>query len=93
MPQPTQDEIQRAEELLRTIPEYAALVDPANRGKMFRVGEASQLAKLTDYSVRNFAEKGFIHGAIRFPDGQWRIPYSSLVCFVAEQYRNSQQVG
>ena len=92
MPEPTQNEVQEAEALLSTIPEYRDLVDPKNRGRVLKTGEAARLSRLTDHNIRTYAEKGLLHGAIHFPDG-WRIPYSSLVCFVAEQYRRSQQAG
>jgi len=92
MPQPTQDEVQKAEELLSTIPEYRELVDPRNRGRVFKTGEAARLSHLTDHNIRTYAEKGLFHGAINFPDG-WRIPYSSMIYFVADQYRRSKQVG
>jgi hypothetical protein len=93
MPEPTADEVGQAEALLGTIPEYRPLVDPTNRGHVFKTGEAARLAHLSDHAIRTYAEKGLFHGAIHFPDTGWRIPYSSLVCFVADQYRRSRNAG
>jgi hypothetical protein len=92
MPEPTPIEVEQAEAALSTIPEYRDLVAPRNHGRMLKTGEAARLSRLTDHNIRTYAEKGLLHGAINFPDG-WRIPYSSLVCFVADQYRRSQQTG
>jgi len=93
VPEPTADEVAQAEALLGTIPEYRPLVDPNNRGRVFKTGEAARLSHLSDHAIRTYAEKGLFHGAIHFPDTGWRIPYSSLVCFVADQYRRSRNAG
>jgi hypothetical protein len=93
MPEPTQEEIVRAEAILRTIPEYQALIaygeDPKS-SKLLGPGGASKLSGLSEHAIRKYADEGRLHGAINYPDLGWRIPYSALVTFIAQVYRQSQ---
>lgn len=93
MPEPSAQEIAKAEAILNSIPEYRALIEYGADPKSNRLmgpGQASKLSGLSEHAIRKYADEGRFHGAINYPDLGWRIPYSALVTFIAEVYRQSQ---
>jgi hypothetical protein len=93
MPEPTNEEFEESLAFLRSIPEYHDLVnygeDPKTN-KLLTIRGASGLIGISPRIVEDYAESGKFRGALRYPDLGWRIPYTSLIYFMAELRRRSQ---
>jgi hypothetical protein len=93
MPEPTKEEFEEALAFLRTIPEYHDLVhygDDPKTNKLLTVRGASGLIGISPRIVEDYAQSGKFRGALRYPDLGWRIPYTSLIYFMADLRRQSQ---
>ena len=91
MPEPTMDEVARAEEVLARIPELAPIVsDPR---PFWKTGEVAALLGVTDHIVRGWCESGQIRGAIKYEQNVgWRIPRSGLLVFLASRQSGQQAI-
>ncbi|HEV2459221.1 MAG TPA: hypothetical protein VGS80_12755 [Ktedonobacterales bacterium] len=93
MTEPTEGEWKAAEALLDAIPEYHLLTRSPT--PFWKVQQVAGPLGVTEHIVRNWCERGYIRGAIKYDDPQvgWRIPRSGLIVFLAERVRAQQQQG
>jgi len=90
MPEPTTEEVERAEALLAGIPELASIVrDPR---PFWKASEVAAMLGVTDHIVRAWCDSGQIRGAIKYDvNVGWRIPRSGLLVFLAARRAGGQQ--
>jgi hypothetical protein len=89
MPEPTRDELNAAIALLEGAgPEYSPLLHGGPPSGFLKVGEVAKLTGWSEHTTRNILDSGAIRGAILYPHG-WSIPWSGLVCYIADRYRET----
>jgi hypothetical protein len=91
MPEPTSDEVARAEAMLSRVPEFAPLVGDGR--PFWKTGEVAGLLGVTDHIVRGWCESGQIRGATKYDQNVgWRIPRSGLLVFLATRQSGQQAI-
>jgi hypothetical protein len=91
MPEPNADELQSAIDLLAQAgPEHQRLLNGRPASGFLKVAEVAELTGVSDHTVRQRAERGEYRGAILYNDVGWRIPWSGVVVYTANQYRQTR---
>ena len=88
--EPSLEEWQQAETLLRRYPEYRPITE--SEKPFYTTSEAGDLLGLSDHVMRATCKRGEIHGAVEYRGAGWRIPRSGLLVFCAQRLRG-EHVG